>query len=194
MLFRSEGTRDYTIRPIQRPEDWADLRVLDPGVGALGAQLECLRLIQAALGEGVPVIQTIFNPLAQAKNLAGREALVLHLRQYPDALRQGLETITEATIRFVEAVQSLGIAGVFYAVQHARYGLLSEAEYRTFGRPYDLQILEVARSSWLNVLHLHGLGVMFDMVADYPVQILNWHDRETGISLQEGQRRFQGAV
>jgi uroporphyrinogen decarboxylase len=35
---------------------------------------------------------------------------------------------------------------------------------------------------------------MFDLVQDYPVGILNWHDRETGISLQEGQQRFSGAV
>lgn len=189
-----EGTRDYTHRPVRRPEDWTDLPVLDPREGVLGAQLECLRSIQSALDGGVPVVQTIFNPLAQAKNLAGNERLILHMRQHPDALRQGLEAITETTIRFVEAVQSLGIAGIFYAVQHARYGLLSEAEYQRFGRPFDLRILEVAQSSWLNVLHLHGLGVMFDMVADYPVQVLNWHDRETGIALQEGQQRFSGAV
>lgn len=189
-----EGTREYTFRPIQKPADWAALEVLDPEVGALGAQLECLRLIQSQLGEAVPVIQTIFSPLAQAKNLVGNERLILHLRQHPDALRQGLETITETTMRFVEAAQSTGVAGIFYAIQHARYGLLNETEYGSFGRPYDLRILEAAQSSWLNVLHLHGTGVMFDLVADYPVGVLNWHDRETGISLQEGQGRFSGAV
>jgi uroporphyrinogen decarboxylase len=190
----TEGTRDYTFWPIRRPAEWASLEVLDPHAGALGSQLECLRLIRSQLGEAVPVIQTIFSPLAQAKNLVGGDELVLHLRQHPDALRQGLETITETTMRFVEAAQAIGIAGIFYAVQHARYGLLSEMEYRSFGRPYDLRVLEVAQSSWLNVLHLHGMGVMFDLVADYPVGIMNWHDRETDISLQQGQQRFDGAV
>jgi uroporphyrinogen decarboxylase len=189
-----EGTRDYTVRPIQDPVDWTNLAVLDPEEGALGDQLECLRLIQSELGETVPVIQTIFNPLAQAKNLAGNERLLLHLRQFPDAVHEGLETITETTIHFVEAAQATGVAGIFYAVQHARYGLLSEAEYRSFGRAYDLRILDVAQSSWLNVLHLHGVGVMFDLVAEYPVGVLNWHDRETGISLKDGLQRFSGAV
>lgn len=189
-----EGTREYTFRPVQRPEDWASLLVLEPQEGDLGGQLACLRLISAALGPEVPLVQTIFSPLAQAKNLAGQERLLHHLRRYPEALQAGLEAITETTIRFLESARGCGIAGVFYAVQHADYSLLSEAEYRLFGRPYDLRVLEAARGLWLNVLHLHGSAVMFDMVTDYPVQVLNWHDRETEISLAEGQRRFAGAV
>jgi len=188
-----EGTRDYTLRPIQEPEDWTRLSVLDPRQGSLGAQLECLRLIGAALDE-VPFIQTVFNPLAQARNLAGRERLLFHLRRHPDALRAGLEVITETTMRFVRQARACGVAGIFYAVQHATYDQLSEEEYRTFGRPYDLQILEAAQGLWLNVLHLHGPAVMFDPLADYPVQVLNWHDRESGPSLAAGQRRFSGAV
>jgi uroporphyrinogen decarboxylase len=46
----------------------------------------------------------------------------------------------------------------------------------------------------LNVLHIHGSRVMFDVVADYPVQVVNWHDRETAPTLREGQARVKGAV
>jgi uroporphyrinogen decarboxylase len=35
---------------------------------------------------------------------------------------------------------------------------------------------------------------MFDVVADYPVQVINWHDRETDLSLAEGKLKFKGAV
>jgi len=188
-----EGTREYTVYPIRSPEDWRTLRLLDPTQGALGAQLEVLRLIARDLGE-TPFIQTIFSPLAQAKNLVGEDNLLVHLRRWPDALHAGLETITATTIRFVEAARERGIAGIFYAVQHAQYGMLSEEEYIAFGRPYDLRILESAQGLWLNVLHLHGNDVMFDLLADYPVQVINWHDRETWPSLVEAQQRFGGAV
>ena len=47
---------------------------------------------------------------------------------------------------------------------------------------------------WLNVLHLHGVEVMFKQVVDYPVQVLNWHDRESWPSLDEGKQLFAGAV
>jgi uroporphyrinogen decarboxylase len=146
------------------------------------------------LGEDVPVIQTIFSPLSQAKNLVGPENLLVHMRQYPELLHAGLKIITESTIRFVEAALRTGIAGVFYAVQHAQYGLLSETEFKEFGCAYDLQCLEPARESWLNMLHLHGQDVMFDQVIDYPIQIINWHDRETSPSLAEAQLRFPGVV
>jgi uroporphyrinogen decarboxylase len=44
------------------------------------------------------------------------------------------------------------------------------------------------------MVHLHGLHVMFEQVADMPMNILNWHDRETTWSLTEGQSRFKGVV
>jgi len=189
-----EGTRDYTHYPIQSPDDWAKLRPLDPTQGALGAQLDCLRLIADELAGEVPFIQTVFSPLAQAKNLVGREWLPIHLRRYPDEVRAGLQVIAETTTRFVTAAQETGIDGLFYAVQHAQYGLLSADEYAAFGRPDDLEILDAAQDLWLNVLHLHGTDVMFDLVADYPVQVINWHDRETWPALAEGQECFAGAV
>ncbi len=189
-----EGTRDYTHHPVQTPDDWAKLSPLDPGKGSLGAQLDCLRLIADDLAGETPFIQTIFSPLAQAKNLVGKENLLVYLRRYPDAVRAGLEVITETTIRFVEAACETGIDGVFYAVQHAQYGLLNEKEFETLGRTYDLRVLEAAQALWLNVLHLHGTDVMFDLLADYPVQVINWHDRETWPTLAEAQDHFGGAV
>lgn len=190
----TEGTRSYTQRVIQKPEDWEKLPVLDPKKGALGQQLQSLRLLIKELGPETPAIQTIFNPLSQAKNLVGGDKLLVHLRRYPDAVHAGLQTIVETSQRFIEAAIETGIAGVFYAVQHAQYGLLSTEEYAQFGTIYDLQVLEPAQSLWLNMLHLHGLDVMFDLFTDFPVDIINWHDQETPPSLKTGQKRFSGVV
>lgn len=35
---------------------------------------------------------------------------------------------------------------------------------------------------------------MFDLFSDYPVSIINWHDRDTQPSLADGKRRFKGVV
>lgn len=190
----TEGTRDYTRRIINQPKDWQNLPILDPQKGFLGKQLECLELLVGELGPETPVIQTIFNPLSQGKNLAGEQTLLTHLRRYPEAVKSGLEKIAESTRHFVEAAGKKGIAGIFYAVQHAQYGMLSVDEYQHFGRNFDLQVLESAEDLWLNVLHLHGDEVMFDQFLDYPVAIINWHDRETPPSLSEAQKRFSGVV
>lgn len=195
-LGNQEGTREYSRQPVQAPEDWHSLRPLDPNRGALGAQLRCLELIRQAVGDEVPFIQTIFNPLSQAKNLIGRPAsrLIAQLREAPGAVRAGLETLTTTTERFIEAARQRGIAGIFLAVQHASWELLTEQEYQEFGVPFDRRLLAAAEGLWLNVLHLHGDRVMFDLLADYPVPIINWHDRETPPTLREGLVRFPGAV
>ncbi len=190
----SEGTREYVSRVIKNPEDWGRLPVLDPGKGALAAQLECLRLLSADLGPEVPIIQTIFNPLAQAKNLAGQETLFVHLREHPEAVKAGLQRIAESIQRFIAAVQQTGIAGIFYAVQHAQRHLLTDQEYLEFGRTYDLPILEGAGDMWLNMLHLHGKNVMFDLFLDYPIEVINWHDRETPPTLAQALNKFPGTL
>jgi uroporphyrinogen decarboxylase len=190
----TEGTRDYIKRVIHWPEDWENLSVLDPHQGYLKEQLDCLRTITNRLGPDTPVIQTIFNPLSQAKNLVGDEALLIHMRRYPAAVQAGLKTIVESTQRFIEAARETGIAGIFFAVQHAQFGVLSKDEYEAFGKAYDLPALEPAQDLWLNVLHLHGDEVMFKTFVDYPVQVINWHDRDTPPSLAEAQTQFSGVV
>lgn len=189
-----EGTRQFTKRVINSPDDWRKLNVVDPYKGALGNQITCLNTICHELGPDVPVLQTIFNPLAQAKNLVGGEMLLVHLRLYPEAVMEGLKTIAESTKRFIEAAKKTGMAGIFYAVQHANYQLLSEAEFIRFGKNLDLDILGETHDNWLNMLHLHGLNVMFRLFTDYPVQVINWHDRETFPTLAEGKKLFTGVV
>ncbi len=188
-----EGTRSWAPRLIQSPDDWLKLQPLDPTAGLLGEVLNANRLIGREVAETVPFIQTIFNPLSQAKNLAG-ERLLADLRQHPAAVKAGLATITETTIRFVHALKATGSAGIFLALQHATYNLLTEAEYCDLCQPLDLKILEATDGMWFNLIHLHGTNVMFDMVADYPAQVINWHDVETAPSLAEAKDRTDKAL
>jgi uroporphyrinogen decarboxylase len=190
----TEGTRQYTKHIIHDPRDWESLPVLDPTASHLAAQLDCLRFLRAELGADTPLLQTVFSPLAQAKNLAGGEPLITHLRLYPEAVMKGLATITETTRRFVEACLETGIDGVFYAIQHAQASLLTLEEYQSFGLPYDQKALEPAEELWCNLLHLHGHDIYFSLLDSLKFQIVNWHDRETFPSLADAQRRFSGVV
>lgn len=189
-----EGTRDYTRRAVHAPDDWTRLTLLNHTRGHLGQQLECLRLLIQSFSPDTPVIQTIFSPMSQAKNLVGPQALLVDMRRNPDALHAGLERITESTLRFLDEAVKTGIDGIFYAVQHGQYDLLSEDEFNAFCRPYDLRILEAARGLWLNLLHLHGETVMFDQILDYPSAVLNWHDRQSPPSLGEALKKVPGVV
>ena len=75
------------------------------------------------------------------------------------------------------------------------YRLLTREEYARFGVAFDRQVLDVlGDGAWFNVLHLHGLDVMFDLLADYPVQAINWHDRETSPTLAEAMAQTPRAL
>lgn len=198
-LGHIEGTRETTQRPVSSPADWETLRPLDPTQGMLAEQIKALRLVGEGLRGQAPFIATIFSPLSMAKHLAGNEAVLTHLRHSPDALHRGLATMTESILRFIDAARATGIDGIYYAVQHAAYPLLSRDEFDAFGRAYDQRVLASVADLWCadlwcNVVHLHGKSVMFDKVADYPMAFLNWHDRDTGISLAEGLAHMRPAA
>lgn len=190
----SEGSRRYTKRVIQKPGDWEKLKILNPSSPFLARQIDCLRLIHTGLSPETPLIQTIFNPLSQAKNLAGNNLLLQHIREYPEAVMKGLVTIAKTTARFIEVVREVGVDGIFYAIQHAQSELLSLNEYKTFGLPYDHQTLAPSNDLWCNLLHLHGKDVYFTLLQYYNFQIANWHDRETLPTLAEAQSLFDGVV
>jgi uroporphyrinogen decarboxylase len=190
----TEGTRRYTARVIDDLRDWENLQVLDPTSPHLAGQLACLRLIRAELGPETPLLQTIFSPLAQAKNLAGDDLLLEHLRDRPSSVLKGLRIIAETTRRFIEAARETGIDGIFYAVQHAQANILSHEEYKLFGLIFDVQAIEPAQGLWCNMLHLHGQGVHFELANELPFQIVNWHDRESHPSLAEAQKLFGGVI
>lgn len=190
----TEGTRRYTKRVIQNPGDWEALPVLEPSSHHLAEQLESLRLIRAGLSPDTPLLQTIFSPLAQAKNLAGNDLLLEHLRHHPSSVMKGLKTIAETTRLFIEAARATGIDGIFYAVQHAQKQLLSLEEYRVFGLLFDRETIEPAGDMWCNMLHLHGQQVHFELATELPFQIVNWHDRETPPSLADARQLFKGVA
>jgi uroporphyrinogen decarboxylase len=189
-----EGSSAYVTQPVRTAEDWTRLTPLDPDRGALASQLEAIRRTRALVGPNVPIIDTVFSPLGQARHLAGRGFEIISLRRHRRAIQQALEVITETTARYVEAALGAGADGIFYAIRHASAVLLSEDEYRELCRPHDLRVLESARGASFTLLHLHGHDTYFDLVADYPVHALNWHDRETGPSLADGAQRFPGLM
>jgi uroporphyrinogen decarboxylase len=189
-----EGVRETTQWPVRSLQDWVSLQPLDPKEGKLAMQIKALSLVRQGVGQDVPILATIFSPLSQAKHIAGEETIASHWRSHPEIFHKALGVITESTIRFVEAARETEIDGIFYAVQHARYPLMSRDEFKDFGRAYDLRVLEAAQSLPFNMLHIHSTDIMFDLVADYPVQIVNWHDRESGVSLKEGLAQIKGAA
>ncbi len=188
------GTSEYITYAVKTPEDWGRLQPLDVQSGMLGDQLACVRRLRELVGDEVPIIETIFSPLDQIRHLVGRGNEFVHLRRYPQQTQAAIEVIMETTLAFVQAVIAAGADGIFYATQYAQAAYLSQSEYVEVCRPLDLRVLEAAQGGTFSMVHVHGVHTYFDAFVDYPVQAINWHDRETGPTLAEGAKRFPGLV
>jgi uroporphyrinogen decarboxylase len=188
------GAKRCVEHAVKRPADWARLRVLDPGAGALGRELEAVRLIRKGRTDDAPILMTIFSPFTIATKLAG-DVAVQSIEAEPKALRGALEVITETTARYVTEAFAAGADGIFFATQTASAEAISEPISETWDLPYARRVLDRVRSrSQLTMLHLHGRDVFWDLWTALPMHVINWHDRLTAPTLAEASRRFAGGL
>jgi uroporphyrinogen decarboxylase len=189
------GAKQCVEHAVRTAGDWARIKVLDPGAGALGRELEALGRIVRGRGDDAPVLHTLFSPLTIARKLAG-ERLAEDLRTSPEAVGQALEAITETMIRYGAAAIEAGADGVFFATQMASPDVMSRDVQARFGLPYARRVLgSLGTRSSFTLLHVHGKEIYFDDLAGaLAVHAVNWHDRLTPPALGEAQRRFAGAV
>ncbi len=196
------GTDDDTSPLIVQPivasaDEWETLPRLNVTKGALGRELEMIHHVAAGLDGTAPFMMTIFSPLTLAYKLRGNkvERAVEDLRQSPRQLHAGLTTICQVVRDYAAACLEAGASGLFFATQMASYDALSREEYEEFGAPYDLRILEsVAGKSQITMLHVCRQNLMFDLVAEYPVDAINWADRASGPGLAEARRVTRKAL
>jgi uroporphyrinogen decarboxylase len=188
------GAKQCTEHAVKTTEDWARIRPLDPGAGALGRELEAVELIVKDREDDVPVIHTVFSPLTVARKLAG-DRLANDLRVRPETVLPALDAITDTLVRYVRATLDAGADGIFFATQTASIEVVTKTEHGRFDAPYARRVLESVRGrSDFTLLHIHGTGIFFDRLAAFPIHAINWHDRLTPPTLVDGLRRFAGAV
>lgn len=180
------GVARVTKTPIHSADDWYRLKPCSVQSGSLARELKGLQLLLKKLqGEEVPVIFTVFSPLTTANKLSGNTLKQYLAEGHGDAIHYALRVITETTCAMAKAALALGADGVFFASQSSSYDFMTAAEYKEFGVPYDLEVLNAAKDGWLNTIHAHGSNIIVELLKDYPVAAFNWHAWETFPSVDE---------
>lgn len=181
------GVAKLVKTPIETLCDWKRIEVLDVGQGALGRELRSLELLIEKIDGEAPVVFTVFSPITIANKLCNGTLLEQIERDEEGLIPKALEVIAESTALLAMAAVKIGAAGVFFATQMSSYDLTTEQIYATYGRPYDIKVLEAASEGWFNILHAHGDNIMFDLLKDYPVHVFNWHAWETLPDMEEAR-------
>jgi uroporphyrinogen decarboxylase len=184
------GTTRFVDGPIKQRGDWKRLKNAPPDRGILAREVEVVKLVRAALGPDTPVIQTIFSPLTIATKVAGTaDAVAQAAEQDENELREALALFADDVVAFGRACLRAGADGFFFATQLAGRAALPDGLYRTLGVPYDLRVLSALREgAWCTIMHLHGNAPMFELADEYPIDAVNWHDRETQPRLADAMR------
>jgi uroporphyrinogen decarboxylase len=188
------GAKQCTRHAVQTRADWARIKTLDPGTGALGRELEAVRLIVRGRPDDAPVLHTLFSPLTIARKLAG-DRVVSDLREAPDAVLPALEAIGETVARYAAASIEAGAEGIFFATQAANPESFTREEHDRFDLIHVRRVLRfVEGRSRLTMLHAHGDLPYLDAFTGVPIHAINWHDRTTSPTLAEAARQFSGAL
>jgi uroporphyrinogen decarboxylase len=173
--------------------EWETLPKLDVNTGALRRELDMIRYVAAGLEGSVPFMMTIFSPLNIAYKLCGDkvsgERVVDFVRQSPRQLHAGLTTIRDVVIEYAATALEAGASGIFFATQMATVDLMTRDEFKEFGIAYDLPVLESLKGkSRVTMLHVCKENLMFDLVADYPVDVINWAAHTSGTTLTDARQ------
>jgi uroporphyrinogen decarboxylase len=191
---RDDDFLPLAVQPvITSTEDWEALPRLDVNKGVLRRELETIHHVATGLEGSAPFMMTLFSPLTIAFKLCGDkisgEQLVNYIRQSPRQLHAGLKVIRDVQIDYAAACLKAGAPGFFFATQMATMDLMTREEFKEFAVPYDLDVLAFLKGkSRVTMLHVCKQNLMFDLVADYPVDLINWAAATSGTSLADARR------
>jgi len=183
--------------PIKQIKDWEKINVLPLSSKALAEHLKVVSLIKKGLGKDVPILMTMFTPLAIAGRMVpDRSIIVEHLRTQPDLMHSVLENITETFSNYATELRNAGADGLFFATtQWASEDMISWEEYKKFGVPYDLKVIESSCDGAINLFHVCASNNYLSQLAeiDYKSQLYNWDcDDPTNIPLDKSYDLLKG--
>jgi uroporphyrinogen-III decarboxylase len=185
--FKNNTGKDEEINVIiKEPDDWEKLWVLEPKKD-LRENLRCIEILSRDL-RNIPFIYSISSPMTQALHgVSSPETVHKHLKEHPDALRKGLETINKSNIEFMKAATEEGCPGFFYGIagRGAYWSRFTKRELERWTLKFDKYALESVDVP-IKMLHICNTldenpekngGLMTDgWFRHYPVNILNWWD------------------
>lgn len=167
----------FPRRPdINRPQDWAKMPLY--GRDFYAEPLRVVEgLVEAAKKEAL-VLVTLYSPFMCAGHTAGDQVLTEHLKSDPEAVKRGMEIITESVLTFVRECIRLGVDGFYASTQGGESGRFEDgAIFERYIKPYDLAVMrEIDHHCPFNILHICDYNGPYDDYApfvDYPGDVVN---------------------
>src|SRR5689334_15482113 len=160
-FFRATGMDfvkiQYEQKPpaasIRTPADWAQAPRCDAAFFA--PSLEVVEgLVNAAKSEAL-VIMTLYSPFMWAAQIAGADTLAAHLRADPEAVRAGLEIMTENVLTLVRGCRQVGVDGFYVSTQGGEASRFPDTDiFEQYIKPTDLAVWDEVEACEFTILHI----------------------------------------
>jgi uroporphyrinogen decarboxylase len=181
---------------IQNPADWAKLKLAKRDF--YEPLLQTVRELVKAEKKNSLILMTLYSPFMCAGQCVEAPVLQKHLEENPEAVKKGLEILTESQLLFVRACIKEGIDGFYASTQGSEAKRFSNpAIFSKYLKPFDLvSMKEAAAACPFNILHVcdyHLPYFNYAAVTDYPGHVVNCNTKLTDreISGQEITKLFK---
>jgi len=183
------------LEHIQRPVDWANMPLYQGDF--FEAPLKVVEgIVKDAKAEAL-VIVTLYSPFMCAGHAVGAERMMQHIHEDPEAVKKGMQIVTDSLMTFVKGCIRLGVDGFYTSTQGGEtHRLADTALFNALVRPYDLALMnEIDRACIFNILHICDYSGDYDDLQrflDYPGHVINCPLKIAGrpISGQEVTQMF----
>ena len=188
-FINNQETPEYLDVVVKSTEDWKKLRILDPKK-ELREYVRAISILSREIGRRMPFLFTLPSPLDVAVNqVSTPQQVAADMNSHPDALKQGLETISQTCIDFGRACIDEGASGVFYGLAGGGniWSKFNVRQLESFGLRFDKMILEALKDAPIRLLHIcskedgedpqtRGGLMESGWFKQYPVNAINWWD------------------
>ncbi len=163
------------IPSIKTPEDWAKMPLykedfFEEPLGVVKG------LVKAAKAEAL-VVSTLYSPFMLARQTAGDQVLTGHIRENPQAVKKGLQIVTESLLYFIRGCKQAGVDGFYASTQGGEAGRFTGTSlFEECVKPYDLAVWDEIKSCEFNILHVCDYEGPYDDLTpflDYPGHVVN---------------------
>nr|WP_319776107.1 uroporphyrinogen decarboxylase family protein [uncultured Sphaerochaeta sp.] len=188
---------------IDSPNDWKKLEAIPFSRTPYLAYIEEIKEIKKKLPSDVPVFATVHGVLVSAYHatelpgyFSNPENMVSrHLREDPESVIIGLQSITDTLIEFCRHLAKIGVDGIYYAALGGEAYRFTTDIFSNFVKPFDEQVINAINSlGCLSVLHICKDQVMLPLYQDIKADVVNWAIHESEYDLREGRKLFPDAT
>jgi uroporphyrinogen decarboxylase len=181
---------------LQKPSDWSKLTLRK--VDFYEPLVETVRELVKSSKKDALILMTLYSPFMGAGQCATAPVLKRHLEENPEAVKRGLEILSESQLIFVRACVKAGVDGFYMSTQGSEKDHFTSPKiFADYVKPYDLVAMKEASAACpFNILHVCDYVAPYanyDVTLDYPGQVVNCNTKLTGgqISPQEIAKLFK---